>query len=172
MAKTYQLMAWTDKGQVKMVPSLVAELAKPYVQRIQAVEAEPQAWGEEAETEQLFRHSRAHEALGRFFQRVGYWEDAFLQYVKAATVLTNCTDGRWIDAGDGYVLYTPLEHRFLAMYGRCRQMALEHPSIKGSIQWQKLHREWRVVTMMDRQWKAEFDEGLQTAKAWRFGRNE
>ena len=29
MAKTYQLMAWTDKGQVKMVPSLVAEMADP-----------------------------------------------------------------------------------------------------------------------------------------------
>lgn len=162
-------MAWTQKGKVKMVPSLVAELAEPYVRRIQTVEDEPQAWGEDAETEQLLRHSYAHEALGRFFLRVDYWEDAFLEFSKAAMAVTNCTDNRWIDAGEGYVLYAPLEHRFLSMYGRCRQIAKEHPAIKNSIEWQKLFREWRVVTMMARFWDAEFDEGLQTAKAWRFG---
>lgn len=34
MAKSYQLVALTEKGQVKMIPSLAAELAKPYVQKI------------------------------------------------------------------------------------------------------------------------------------------
>ena len=170
MAKSYQLVAWTDKGQVKMIPSLVAEMAKPYVRRIQAVEDEPQAWGEEAETEQLLRTSRAYEALARFFLRVGYWQDAFLQYVQAALAVTNCTDYRWIDAGEGYILYAPLEHRFFAMYGQCCKIAQDHPRIKESLQWQTLYREWRVVTIMQRFWDDEFEEGLQTAKAWRFGR--
>ena len=171
MAKSYQLVAWTHKGKVKMIPSLVAQLAEPYVRLIQEVEAEDQAWGEEAETEQLLRQSRAYEALGQFFLRVDYWEDAFLQFYKAATAVTNCTDRRWIDAGDGYILYAPLEHRFFAMYGRCCRIAREHPGIKESVQWWRLHCEWRVVTMMERFWDAEFDEGLQTAKAWRFGMN-
>ena len=164
-------MAWTENGQVKMLPSLVAEMAEPYVRRIQAIEAEPQAWGEEAETEQLLRQSRAHEALARFFLRVGYWKDAFIQYSLAAMAVTNCTDNRWIDAGEGYILYAPLDHRFMAMYGKCCRIAEEHPAIKQSIQWQKLHCEWRVVTTMDRFWDAEFDEGLEAAKAWRFGKN-
>lgn len=170
MAKTYQLMAWTEKGQVKMIPSLVAELAEPFVQRIQAVEEEPRARGEEEETEQLIRHSRAHEALGRFFLRVGYWEDAFLQFAEAAMTVTYCSDELWNDAEVGFLLHTPLEHRFLAMYNRCREMADEHPGINGSVQWQTLLNQWRRVTDVHRIWSAEFREVTQSARAWRFGR--
>ena len=170
MAKTYQLMAWTEKGQVKMIPSLVSELAEPYVRRIQEAEDEPRARGEEAETEQLIRHSRAHEALGRFFLRVGYWEDAFLQFAEAAMTVTYCSDELWNDAEVGFLLHTPLEHRFLAMYNRCREMADEHPAIKGSVQWQKLIHEWCKVTDVHRIWSAEFREVTQAARAWRFGK--
>lgn len=120
MAKSYQLMAWTDKGQVKMIPSLVAELAEPYVQRIQALEDKPRAHGEDAEV--------------------------------------------------GFLLHTPLEHRFLSMYNSCRQLAEEHPAIKGSIQWQKLLRDWRRVTDVHRIWNAEFREVTQNARAWHFGK--
>lgn len=170
MAKSYQLMAWTDKGQVKMIPSLVAELAGPYVQRIQALEDKPRAHGEDAETGQLLRRSRAHEALARFFLRVGYWEDAFLQFAEAAMLITNCSDELWNDAEVGFLLHTPLEHRFLSMYNRCRQLAEEHPAIKGSIQWQKLLCDWRRVTDVHRIWNAEFREVAQNARAWHFGR--
>lgn len=170
MAKAYQLMAWTDKGQVKMVPSLVAELAEPYVQRIQDLEEEPRAHGEDAETEQIIRLSRAHEALARFFMRVGYWEDAFLQFAEAAQLITKCSDELWNDAEVGFLLHIPLEHRFLAMFNRCSQLAKEHPAIKGSIQWHKLFHDWHRVTDVHRFWSAEDKEITQTARAWRFGR--
>ena len=169
MAKTYQLMAWTDKGQVKMIPSLVPELAEPFVKRIHAAEHETRACGEDAETEQLIRHSRAHEALARFFLRVGYWEDAFLQFAEAAMAVTNCSDELWNDAEVGFLLHTPLEHRFLAMYNRCREIADDHPAIKGSIQWHKLQRKWQSVTNVHRIWADEFREVTQIARAWRFG---
>ena len=170
MAKTYQLMAWTDKGQVKMIPSLVAELAEPYVKRIQAAEEEPRARGEEAETKQLIRKSQTHEALARFFLRVGYWEDAFLQFAEAALTVTNCSDDRWNDADVGFLLHTPLEHRFMAMYNRCSHVADEHPAIKGSSQWHRLQKEWCRVTDVHRIWADEFREVTRTARAWRFGR--
>ena len=158
MAKTYQLMAWTDKGQVKMVPSLVAELAGPYVQRIQAVEQEPRARGRDEETAQLLRLSRAHEALAGFFLRVGYWEDAFLQFVDAAMAASYSSDDCWDDAEVGFLLHAPLAHRFLAMYERCRQIAEDHPAIMGSLQWHRLQKEWREVTDVHRIWSAEFRE--------------
>lgn len=169
MAKTYQLMAWTEKGQVKMVPSLVSELAQPYVRRIQANQDEPRAHGEDAETAQLIRHSRAYEDLARFFLRVGYWEDAFLQYEQAAMVVTGCSDELWIDADEGFLLHMPLEHRFLAMYSHCCQIAEERPSIKGSLQWNRLQRKWSKVTDVHRIWAEEFREVSQNARAWRFG---
>lgn len=170
MTKKYQLMAWTEKGQVKMIPSLVSELAEPYVRKIQAIAQEPRAHDEDKEADRLIRHSRAHEALGRFFLRVGYWEDAFLQFAEAALTITNCPDELWNDAEVGFLLYTPLEHRFLAMYNRCRDMADEHPAIKGSVQWGKLLHEWHRVTEVHQIWRDEFREVTQTSKAWRFGR--
>ena len=163
-------MAWTDKGQVKMVPSLASELAEPYMKRIQAAEDEPRAHGEDAETEQLFRRSRAHEALARFFLRVGYWEDAFLQFAEAALLITNCSDDRWNDAEVGFLLHTPLEHRFLAMYNSCRQLAEEHPTLKVSVQWDNLLRNWSRVTDVHRIWSTENREIRQTARAWRWAR--
>ena len=169
MAKTYQLMAWTHKGQVKMIPSLVAELAEPFVRRIQLAEKEPRARGEEAETKQLIRQSRAHEALARFFLRVGYWEDAFLQFAEAAMTVTNGSDELWNDAEVGFLLHTPLEHRFMAMYNRCLEIAQDHPAIKGSVQWHKLQRKWQRVTDVHRIWADEFREVTQTARAWHFG---
>jgi len=170
MAKTYQLMAWTDKGQVKMIPSLVAELAEPYIRQIQAADDEPRARGEKAETDQLIRRSRAYEALARFFLRVGYWEDAFLQYAQAAMVVTFCSDELWIDADEGFLLHTPLEHRFLSMYGRCKQLAEDHPTIKESTQWETLNRRHRTVTEVHRIWADEFREVSRSARAWRFGK--
>ena len=146
MAKSYQLMAWTDNGQVKMVPSLVAELAKPYIRIIQEASNEPRAFGINEETAQLLRHSRTHEALARFFLRVGYWEDAFLQYYEAAIVVTNCSDLLWADSDYGFLLHTPLRRRFWEMYDHCRRLAYDHPVIKDSIQWQNLQTEWSVVT--------------------------
>lgn len=142
----YQLVAWTEKGQVKMLPSLVAELAEPYVETLKDLQAEPRQWAEGPQTAQLLRLSRAHEDLARFFLRVGYWQDAFLQFVEAATTVTDCTDVCWKDSDYGYFLHRPLENRFLAMYRRCEQLALEHPEIRGSAQWQELDKDWEMVT--------------------------
>ena len=169
MAKKCQFVAWTQNGQVKMIPSLVADMAEPYVQRIQDIREEPRARGEEAETQQLLRLSRAHETLARFFMRVGYWEDAFLQYTEAALTVTNVSDELWNDAEVGFLLHTPLEHRFLAMFNSCRQIAEEHPAIKGSVQWQRLLHKWQVVTDVHRKWSAERREITQIARAWKFG---
>ena len=105
MAKFYQLVAWTEIGQVKMIPSLLAELAEPYVERIQGDEDESEVWG----------------------------ENAFLRYADAAITVTNCSDCCWKDAEVGYLLHTPLGHRFLAMYNYCSQIAEEHPALKGSV---------------------------------------
>jgi hypothetical protein len=35
----YQLVAWTDKGQVKLLPELLREYAQPYMDRIESLQA-------------------------------------------------------------------------------------------------------------------------------------
>lgn len=155
MAKSCQLMAWTHKGQVRMVPSLVAEMAEPFVRRIQAAEDEPAARDEDGKIEQLLRRSRAYESLARYFQSVGYWQDAFIHYVKSATMLTVCTDHAWIDTDEGFLLCQPLESRFFSVYGKCTRLCDEHPALKGSLQWQTLQERHAAVTSVYRIWHAE-----------------
>ena len=112
MAKYYQLVAWTDKDQVKMIPSLVSELAEPYFARIEAVEAEKKQWEEAAQIKQLLRQSRAYEGLGRFHLRVGYRQEAYRQFEEAAEIILGCsTDILWKDSEWGYRLVSVLANR-------------------------------------------------------------
>lgn len=112
MAKYYQLVAWTDKDQVKMIPSLVSELAEPYFARIEAVEAEKKQWEEAAQIKQLLRQSRAYEELGRFYLRVGYRQEAYSQFEEAAEIILGCsTDILWKDSEWGYRLVSVLANR-------------------------------------------------------------
>lgn len=118
MAKFYQLVAWTEKGQVKMIPSLVAELAQPYLERIKAVEAEKKQWEETAQTDQLLRLSRAYEALGQFYLRVGYRQEAYRQFEEAADLILGCsTDILWKDSEWGYRLVSVLANRVRELRG-------------------------------------------------------
>ena len=68
----YQLVAWTDKGQVKMLPELLREYAQPYMDRIESLRAfYDEGWddGLGRLTEQdVLALSRSYEAYGRFLR--------------------------------------------------------------------------------------------------------
>lgn len=94
MAKSYQLVAWTERGEVRMVPSLLEALSLPYRERIAAIEAQ---WEHvEDETGWLYAQSKAHEAFARFLLRAGRPREAYTEYENAARVCTYCSDGLWL----------------------------------------------------------------------------
>ena len=68
----YQLVAWTDKGQVKLLPELLREYAQPYIDRIESLKAfYDEGWddGQGRLTEQdVIALSRSYEAYGRFLR--------------------------------------------------------------------------------------------------------
>ena len=84
MAKKYSLVAWTEKGNLRMVPSLVHEASLPYLERIQELEYE---YGDvENKIYWLLKLSRAHEDLARFYMSVGYTLEAYVEYNNAIRV--------------------------------------------------------------------------------------
>ena len=145
MAKSYQLAAWTDRGQVKMLPSLVEELAQPYLRSIEAAENEECAYFD-AEIGQLLRRSRAYERLGRFYRRVGYRQEAFACFAAAAKCCTEASDWHWSQSDGGYVLSRPLKLRFLAMHDTCLRLLEEAPELAVCYLREELAREYASVT--------------------------
>ncbi len=92
----YQLVAWTDRGQVKMLPELLREYAQPYIERIESLKAfYDEGWDDELGrlTEQdVIALSRSYEAYGRFLRLHGKCQEAFEAFVNAASV---CLDDRF-----------------------------------------------------------------------------
>lgn len=75
-SKSYSLVAWTENGQVRMIPSLVNEMKVPYEEKIARIVAEDY----ENEVGWLIARSRSWEDYARFFLNLGYFKQAYQCY--------------------------------------------------------------------------------------------
>jgi len=118
--KQYALTAWTEKGQVRMIPSLINDLSIPYRETIESLSARKQG---QRETDWLLELSRAHEDFARFLLRVGRPLEAYTEFENAAN---ECLRGHWSapDKESGKRgLNSTLRLRFLAMHQECLDLA-------------------------------------------------
>lgn len=114
LTKSYQLVAWTDRGQVKMIPSLLDEYARPYIERIDRERAFwEMGWCREKgvlRLEDVLSLSRSYEAYGRFLLAHGKRQEALRAFSEGAEV---CLDDRFLlDSEFGYVLPGILTRRY------------------------------------------------------------
>ena len=168
MAKSYQLVAWTDKGQVKMIPSVLSEVVAPYLERIIELK-EGIRYFTEYEVGDLLALSRAHERLGQVLLHLDSPMEAFREFAKAADCCLMCSDGHWIDRDRDFTVCRPLRGRFFAMYERCADMARRIPHLEHHLQETGLYGSREAITRAERVWRAEFDRGMEISRAWRFG---
>lgn len=170
MAKSYQLVAWTERGEVRMVPSLLEALSLPYRERIAAIEAQ---WEHvEDETGWLYAQSKAHEAFARFLLRAGRPREAYTEYENAARVCTYCSDGLWLqgEACDFPIL--PLLYRFLSMHRECIKLALKDAFLRHLYEGSVLESDYLFFTTDDRITERECNDSYASMKAWAFGKGE
>ena len=167
--KSYELVAWTKDGSVRMIPSLVEELARPDVKRIEA-RLEDSHFGLDDEISWLIDRSRDYESLGFFYERVGHYEEAFQAYAKSASLCTWCSDDLWLDGTYSGFPVLPLLYRFLGMHNRTLRLARQHPLLMEEYRKSDLKRTYDYITLDDRLDAEELDEALEIRRAWRFGR--
>lgn len=167
--KRYTLVAWTEDGQVHMIPSLAHEVSGPYRERIEYLES---LWRTvEDEVGWLLSKSRAHEEYARFFLRAGLVLEAYHEYEKAAMVCCWCSDSLWLQGVSCDYPTLPLLHRFLSMHARCRELVRKHPDLlKPFYEGSEVEHYYRFFTIDDRETDEEIDRGLATVRAWNFGR--
>lgn len=165
--KKYTLVAWTEKGELHMVPSLVNEVSLPYREKIARLEN--QGW--EDEIGWLLALSNAHEKLALFFLSVGYPVEAYIEYKNAAMVCSYCSDHLWLQGVSCDFPALPLLYRFLSMHWKARDLARKHPVAWGMYRDSELERSYLFFTRDDRETDREFDEAMASRKAWSFGKS-
>lgn len=154
MTKHYQLVAWTDKGQVKMLPNVLQEYAQPYIDKIERQLAYyHEGWCEEygrLAEQDVIALSRSFEAYGRFLLLHGKRQGAFEAFVDGARV---CLDTRFeVDSEYGYVLVGILPKRYHYMKSFCLEMMDKDPSLAILPKW---HRMLKVFERLDAPFASE-----------------
>ena len=166
--KKYTLVAWTEKGQLRMIPSLINECSLPYRERIEWLDGHYPA--DDNEIGWILARSRAHETLARFFLSVGRPREAYLEYENAALVCAWCSDDLWLQGTRCDFPALPLLYRFLSMHRKCVLLACKSPLIKGMYEGSDLERHYHFFTLDEVMDDREINAELESIRAWEFGK--
>lgn len=178
MAKAYQLVAWTEKGQVRMIPSEVTAFMHQSIDEIDRI-SDKVRYGTRFEVPDLLQLSSAYEKFGRELLDLGRYEDAFFQFAQAADCCCR-SDNNWTyDDEFGASLCRPLRGRFFAMFCQCKDLVRKYPKLRFAWEESGLQSECDDITYADRcfeiEWNGasgDFWEANAYSKALQFGRNE
>ena len=125
--RTRQLAAWTENGRLRLIPSLLEDLSRPYLAEIASLQDRYQ--GEKDELGMILHLSRTYEEYGNLLLNCGRRAEAFQQFVEAACVCLTCSDRFWLDGEFGWTVCRPLRTRFYTMYERCKRMLRNYPTL-------------------------------------------
>lgn len=177
MAKSYQLVAWTDKGRVRMIPSQLKAYINDEIQQLNRIN-DSVRYGTYHEVNDLLKVSSAYEKLALNLLDLGKAEEAFLLLAEAAHCCTASLNN-WRETEWGDVLEKPLRGRFFAMFCACKDLVRKHPKLKYVWEDSGLQQACNHLTYADRcfeiAWNGDsgdFWEAWHYSKALQFGKNE
>ena len=177
MAKTYQLVAWTDKGRVKMIPAEINDFILGEMDVINR-QMDRIRYGSPHEVGDLLRLSSAYEKLALQLLDLDQKADAFFLFSEAAHCCT-ASGNNWQDTEWGEMLCKPLRGRFFAMFCQCKDLVRKYPELRFAWDTSGLQRTCDDITYPDRvieaEWEADsgdFEEARAFSKALQFGKNE
>jgi len=154
MANSYQLVAWTEKGQVRMIPSVVTEHLHVELDAINRL-VDSIRYRTVYERGDIFRVSQAYEKLAVRLLNLGHVEDAFEQYAHAAQCCLSSNE--WQDTEWGEILCKPLRGRFFAMFCECKDLVRRYPQLRFNWSESGLQRSCNIVTYAFRCFENEWD---------------
>ena len=167
--KKYSLVAWTEKGRVRMIPSLVNEVSIPYRETIERLKNRERVFRDKVAW--LHARSRAHERFARSLLHVGHPWEAYVEFENAAEVCGMCPDELWNDGDEGYFPELSLLRRFLSMHAECLRLAARDRFLRISYDGSRLQRAYRTYTLDFRELEREIAEAIDTTRAWNFGKS-
>ena len=168
----YQLVAWTDKGQVKMLPNVLREYAQPFINEIERLRAFNEEWWNPERgrltTQDVLALSQSYEAYGRFLLLHGKCQEAFEAFVDGARV---CLDDRFkIDSEYGYVLVGALPKRYHYMKSFCQDMLADDPELARLPKWHDMLEEFNRLDAPFAEERRKDWQEFRANRAFYFGR--
>ena len=128
MKKSYQLVAWTDNGQVRMIPSQIDAYIHEEIEHLKRV-SDRVRYGTYHEVGDLLKVSCAYEKLARNLLDLDQRRAAFHFLAEAAHCCT-ASHNNWEDTEWGEVLCKPLRGRFFAMFCACKDLLRKYPKLQ------------------------------------------
>lgn len=159
MANSYQLVAWTERDRVKMIPSELSSYLQTELDAINHLESRIR-YRSDYERGDIFRLSQAYERLALRLLDLGRTEYAFLQYAQAAKCCLSSSE--WDDTEWGEILCRPLQGRFFAMFCECKGLVKRYPKLR--LYWSEsgVQQACDRVTSALRLFSAEMEDGAKT----------
>lgn len=154
MTKSYQLVAWTDKGQVKMLPCEVNALISESQAKIDRL-IDGIRFNTYYEVSDILEVCGAYEQLGISLLNLSKIDEAFRQFAKAAECCCTCGNN-WEDFEDYESLCPPLREEFYAMYDRCKNLVRQYPQLRHAWNESGLSDYLSWVKQKNRWLKAEY----------------
>ena len=178
MANSYQLVAWTDKGQIRMLPSEINAFLHEELDKIDRM-SDRIRYKTHHEVYDLLEVSSAYEKLAHQLLDLGQTEDAFLQLSQAALCCTAASWYNWKDTEWGEMLCKPLRGRFFAMFCTCKDLVRKYPRLRFTWEQSGLQSACDHITYAYRTFEnawndlyGDFREACAYSKALQFGKNE
>ena len=121
----YQLVAWTERDEIRIVPGVLYLIEEPYLDRIYDLSV-----SDLSDLSSVLELSHNHELYGNFLLRCGNKGEAFDQYAEAARICLAAADPFWVQCERHDTLCQPLRYRFYAMFDRCCDFVRNHPKFR------------------------------------------
>lgn len=181
-SKTYALVAWTENGRVRMVPSLANEYKHELLEElITLTEAfNKRQWERDRhgrftmtpgeEIDGRIEISLAYERLAGVYLDSDAVRDACWALCKAADWCADCSDGLWIYDANSFYPAVPLVRRFYEMHRQVLRLVRQHPSLREIYRGSQLESDFLLFSKDRRLMQEEIREGDEWRKAMNFGR--
>ena len=141
-SKNYQLVAWTENGNVRMIPSLALESECELLDELCTLTTEFHTKQDardrhgrftmtpQEEIEARLALSDAYEKLAGFYLAKGAIRDGYWALDRAAEWCADCSDGLWIYDENSFYPAVPLVRRFYAIHERIISLIREYPRLR------------------------------------------
>ena len=180
-SKSYALVAWTDKGRVRMIPSLVKQTECELLDEIIRLRETFCRKKEERDRHGIFTMTPAEEIEGRIAISQAYerladfeWEsgtakEAWWALTRAAACCADCSDGLWTYGRNNFYPALPLLRRFYALHGRVLRLVEQYPSLRKLYRGSELEKDYLTFSADRRLFREEIREADTWRKAMHFG---
>lgn len=171
--KSYSLVAWTVKGSLKVIPSLLDDISEENRQEVEEIEGRYKDIEYDfEEVDWLLDISASYERLAQCYLQAGYKREAFEALEQSAIACTCCSDWLWLQGARSEYPVEPLLSRFYVVHEEILDLADQSEEISLRYEGSEVESDYLLFTQDDWDDEQEILQHEENVRAWSFGNEE